>query len=144
MNNDDEGEQHPIDRSLGLQSVVPLGTTQAVSSLVRQAADDSAKEDFKFARANIREVITNAGDAIAALSQLADSSQNPRAYEVLAKLMDTVVNANKQLLDTQKQLRDLAEPEKASNGDQPQNVTNNLFVGSTADLARVIQNLNNK
>lgn len=134
MNDDDD----PINRSLGLG---PIPSQQnAITTIVEKISDDSAKEDFTFARANIREVVENCNDAIAKLSVIADQSQNPRAFEVLAKLMDSAVSASKHLLELQKDIRSISKPEETTK-EQAKLVTNNLFVGSTAELQKMISEL---
>ena len=129
-----------IGEALGLN---PLpAEIDTVKAIVAKAHDDSAKNDFEMARANIHEVIQNGLNAIDKLSQVADASQHPRAFEVLAKLMDTVVNANKDLLDLQSKIRDI-DAKDAPTNEQARSVTNNLFVGSTSDLQKVIENMKN-
>lgn len=130
-----------IGESLGL-SPMPSIDVNPVREIVARAHDNSAKNDFEMARANIHEVIQNGLNAIDKLSQVADASQHPRAFEVLAKLMDTVVNANKDLLDLQKKIRDI-DVRDAPTNEQAKSVTNNLFVGSTTDLQKVIENMKN-
>jgi len=131
-------DDDPIGKALGIP---PLeDKSKAVTTIVRDALNDSANEDFTFTRANLKEVILNANDAIEKLAQIADSSQNPRAFEVLAKLMDTVVNASDKLVDTHKKLQDIEKLMEPRNQDAKQ-VTNNLFVGSTSELLSVIQNM---
>jgi hypothetical protein len=132
-------DDNPINRSLGLGPIRSEST--ALSTIIQKVNDDSAREDFTFARANIREVVENASDAIAKLSVIADQSQNPRAFEVLAKLMDSVVNASKHLLEIQKDIRVIDKPD-APNNDSGKTVNNNLFVGSTSELAKVIADMN--
>ncbi len=137
MNDDDDS--NPIDRALGLN---PIQQTTAVSTILAKVHDDSAKEDFTFARANIREVVENANDAIAKLAVIADQSQNPRAFEVLAKLMDTTVAASKHLMEIQKDIRQIDKPDVPNSDEGKSQVTNNLFVGSTAELAAAISAIN--
>jgi len=132
-------EDNPINRSLGLGPIRSEST--ALSTIIQKVNDDSAREDFTFARANIREVVENASDAIAKLSVIADQSQNPRAFEVLAKLMDSVVSASKHLLEIQKDIRVIDKPD-VPNNDSVKTVNNNLFVGSTSELAKVIADMN--
>lgn len=131
-------DDNPINRALGL-SPIPSQQT-AISTIVEKINDDSAKEDFTFARANIREVVENANDAIAKLAVIADQSQNPRAFEVLAKLMDSAVSASKHLLEIQKDIREISKPDETTK-DQTKQVTNNLFVGSTAELQKMISDM---
>jgi hypothetical protein len=132
-------DDNPINRSLGLGPIRSEST--ALSTIIQKVNDDSAREDFTFARANIREVVENASDAIAKLSVIADQSQNPRAFEVLAKLMDSLVNASKHLLEIQKDIRVIDKPD-VPNNDSGKTVNNNLFVGSTSELAKVIADMN--
>jgi hypothetical protein len=117
-----------------------LPTNEAVKAIVSEAHNDSAKNDFEMARSNIHEVIQNGSFAIEKLAQIADSSQHPRAFEVLAKLMDTMLQANKDLLDLQKTIREISAKDAPVNGDS-KSVTNNLFVGSTADLQKALEEI---
>lgn len=130
MSNDD-----PINRALGLGPIPSQQT--AISTIVEKINDDSAKEDFTFARANIREVVENANDAIAKLAVIADQSQNPRAFEVLAKLMDSAVSASKHLLEIQKDIREISKPDETTK-EQAKQVYNSIFVGSTSELQKLI------
>lgn len=96
------------------------------------------KEDFNTARNNIHEVITKGTVALDYLLELAKASEHPRAFEVVGQLTKTLVDANKDLLEIQKKFKDLSEEKK----DSPQSVTNALFVGSTADLQKLIKGTN--
>lgn len=129
----------PISKAL---NITPLTTDNAVKSIVAKAHDDSAKNDFEMARSNIHEVIQNGVFAMEKLSQIADASQHPRAFEVLAKLMETMLQANKDLLSLQKDIREIEAKDTPTN-DEAKSVTNNLFVGSTAELQKVIENMKN-
>jgi hypothetical protein len=134
-------DESPIDKAFNL---TPMGNqSMAVSTLIAKAHDDSAREDFTFARANVREVVENANDAIAKLAVIADQSQNPRAFEVLAKLMDTTVAASKHLLELQKEIRDIDKAD-VPHDETAKSVTNNLFVGSTAELSKMLQSMRDK
>lgn len=132
-----DNSNNAIYNALGL---TPMITPDPVKSIVTKAHDDSAKNDFEMARSNIHEVIQNGNFAIEKLAQIADSSQHPRAFEVLAKLMDTMLQANKDLLDLQKTIRDISAKDTPINSDG-KSVTNNLFVGSTADLQKAIEEM---
>jgi hypothetical protein len=67
---------------------------------------------------------------------VARQSQHPRAYEVLATMMNTMVGASKDLLDLQAKKKKLLEDDPEAT---PQQVTNNLFVGSTAELQKYLK-----
>ncbi len=136
--NDDES---PIDRALNLGPVAKSDFGKTISTIVSSAKNDSANEDFTFARANIREIVENGSFAIEKLSVIADQSQNPRAFEVLAKLMDSMVAANKQLLDLQKEIRTIEKADVPHDEDAKKNVYNSLFVGSTTELQKMIEEM---
>jgi uncharacterized protein YsxB (DUF464 family) len=129
----------PLGAALNL---TPLATDNAVKSIVAKAHNDTAKNDFEMARANIHEVIQTGTYAIEKLSQIADQSQHPRAFEVLATLMKTMLDANKDLLDLQKKIREISAADEPTNENAKQ-VTNNLFVGSTAELQKAIEDMKN-
>ena len=60
----------------------------------------------------------------------------PRAYEVAGQLIKNVADATDKLMDLQKKLKDLDEDKNVKG---PTNVTNALFVGSTAELAKLLK-----
>lgn len=98
--------------------------------------DDDITKDYTYARENMYDVIERGTEALDYLLELAKASEHPRAFEVVATLTKTLVDANKDLLEVQTKLKKLREEDKQ---DSPQNVTNALFVGSTADLQKLIK-----
>jgi hypothetical protein len=110
--------------------------------LLTTSHDDSAKADFEMARSNIHNMIENGTEAIHKLAQIADSSQHPRAFEVLAKLMDTMLAANKDLMELQVKIRTIESSDSPMN-EKAKTINNNLFVGSTAELQKVIAEMKN-
>jgi hypothetical protein len=138
MNDDDKD---PISKAL---NVSPFeNTLNAVELIKAKAHDDSAKNDFEMARSNIYEVITTGQEALLKLSEIASSSQHPRAFEVLAKLMDSITSASKDLLVLQTKIREIDAADSPIN-EKAQTINNNLFVGSTAELQKVLKDLKNK
>ena len=134
----DNANNDPLSDALGIN---PLPSTDfAVKSIIANAHDDSAITDFETARSNIHTMIENGQEAMYKLAQIADSSQHPRAFEVLAKLMDTMLQANKDLMDLQTKIREIKNVDEPNNA-QAKSVTNNLFVGSTAELQKVIADM---
>ena len=85
-------------------------------------------------------MIEEGKEAMFKLSEIASSSQHPRAFEVYAKLMDTMMNANKELLNLQTKIRDIQHADSPVS-EKAKNVTNNLFVGSTAELQKMIKDI---
>jgi hypothetical protein len=134
----EEENNDPIGKALGLEPYEK--TESAVSNIIADAHNDSAKVDFETARANIHGMLMNGNEAMVKLAQIADSSQHPRAFEVLAKLMDTMLNANQKLLDLQIKIREIDSVDTPIS-DKAKTINNNLFVGSTAELQKVLQDM---
>jgi hypothetical protein len=102
------------------------------------------QSDYEFARSNLYSVIEKGSYALDSLLELAKASEHPRAFEVVGQLTKTLVDANKDLLAIQKQVKDLKKEEEEKEQPQGGNVTNNnLFVGSTADLLKLIKDGSN-
>ena len=112
----------------------------SIQAILASGHDDSATSDFELARINIHTMVQTATDAIDELADIAKQSQHPRAFEVLAKLIDSTVAANKSLLDLQDKIRQIKNADIPSN-EKAQTINNNLFVGSTAELQRLIKNI---
>jgi hypothetical protein len=100
---------------------------------------DDIDKDYEYTRGNLYSIIEKGQEAINGILELAQESEMPRAYEVAGQLIKSVSDATDKLMDLQKKLKDVEE-EKVSKG--PSNVTNALFVGSTADLAKLIKKEN--
>ena len=107
--------------------------------------DESVQDDFDYARDNMRQLISKGQNALDGILTIASGSEHPRAYEVAAALMKTMAETNKDLLELQKIKKVLQkEDPKAPQLDGPQSVTNNLFVGSTAELQKMIKDKQNE
>ena len=91
------------------------------------------KKDYEYTRGNLYSLIEKGQEAINGILQLAQESEMPRAYEVAGQLIKNVADATDKLMDLQKKLKNIEE-DKQPRG--PTNVTNALFVGSTAELAK--------
>jgi len=90
------------------------------------------------AKESIFEVIKTGEGALEAAAEIAGQSQNAKDLEVVGKLMDSIVNANKVLVDISKRKVDMHKQE-ANNSTGP--IANNIFVGSTADLYKMLQKM---
>ena len=97
---------------------------------------DDITRDYEYTRGNLYSIIEKGQEAINGILEIAQESEMPRAYEVAGQLIKSVSDATDKLIDLQKKLKDVNE-EKVSKG--PSTVNNALFVGSTADLAKLIK-----
>ena len=101
---------------------------------VKSGSEDIQK-DYEYTRGNLYSIIEKGQEAINGILELAQESEMPRAYEVAGQLIKNVADATDKLMDLQKKLKDVEE--ERSKG--PTNVTNALFVGSTADLTKLLK-----
>lgn len=97
---------------------------------------DDRTKDYEYARGNFYSIVEKGQEALNGALELAQETESARAYEVAGQLIKSVADATDKLLDLQKKLKDVEE-ESQSKG--PTNVTNALFVGSTADLAKLLK-----
>ena len=102
----------------------------------RLTKDDITK-DYEYTRGNLYSIIEKGQEAINGILELAQESEMPRAYEVAGQLIKSVSDATDKLMDLQKKLKDVEE-ESTQKG--PNTVNNALFVGSTAELAKLLKN----
>ena len=113
--------------------------------VVREKPDRLTKndisKDYEYTRGNLYSIIEKGQEAIDGILELAQESEQPRAYEVAGQLIKSVSDATDKLMDLQKKLKDVNEEDIRKS---PTNVTNALFVGSTAELAKMIKQENLK
>ena len=98
--------------------------------------DESIDADYEYARENLKLFIEQGKVAMENIIFLAKEGESPRAYEDVGQLIKTLSDTNKDLLDLGKKVKDLKN--KKDDTQQPQHVTNALFVGSTAELQKLI------
>lgn len=94
------------------------------------------KSDYEYTRGNLYSLIEKGQEAINGVLELAQDSEMPRAYEVAAQLIKNVGDVADKLMDLQLKIKEIEE-EKKDKG--PTNVTNALFVGSTAELSKLLK-----
>ena len=115
-------------------------TPEATNQLVTREGRDYTGDidtDYRYARENLYDLIENGSHALHELVEIAKASEHPRAFEVVASLMKTLTDANKDLLDIQTKVKKLRQEDGTAGG--PNNVTNALFVGSTAELQNMLK-----
>ena len=129
---DDTPENGCAPRKDQLTDVTNVGITRPD----RLTKDDITK-DYEYTRGNLYSIIEKGQEAINGILELAQDSEMPRAYEVAGQLIKSVSDATDKLMDLQKKVKDVNEdaPQKG-----PNTVNNALFVGSTAELAKLLKN----
>ena len=117
--------------------IVPIDAKKVSSEVEKiSSPQDDIKKDYEYTRGNLYSLIEKGQEAINGILELAQESEMPRAYEVAGQLIKNVADATDKLMELQKKLKDV-EDEKVSKG--PTTVNNALFVGSTAELAKLLK-----
>jgi len=100
--------------------------------------DESIDADYEYARENLKLFIEQGKVAMENIIFLAKEGESPRAYEVVGQLIKTLSDTNKDLLDLGKKVKDLKSKKDDTTQQPSQHITNALFVGSTAELQKLI------
>ena len=129
-----------IDNVLGVTDIVENVTkdvTPPKPVLVPKTTMDEQDidNDYKYQRENFYNLIERGQDAIDGILDLARESEHPRSYEVAGNLIKQVAEVTEKLGDLQTKMKKLKEVPNSA----PKNVTNALFVGSTAELQKMLK-----
>ena len=105
--------------------------------LVQQDMGDvnDAQADYEYQREQFYKLVDRGSVAIDGILELAKESEHPRAYEVAGNLIKQVADVTEKLGDLQEKMRKLKEVPDSG----PKSVTNALFVGSTAELQKMLK-----
>ena len=128
-----------IDKELGvIEKIVPkvIPTKSDVSHYSSElTGEDDIEDDYKYQRENFYNLIERGQDAIDGILEVAQQSDHPRAFEVAGNLISQVADVTEKLGKLQSAMKRLKEvPNNA-----PKNVTNALYVGSTAELQKLLK-----
>ena len=126
--------EQKLDELLEITEKVPVKKETKVI-VPRPKDDEDVSADYKYSRENFYNLVERGQDAIDGILELAKESDHPRTYEVAGQLIKNVGEVTEKLLDLQRKLKDLKEVPNSA----PKNVTNALFVGSTAELQKMIK-----
>ncbi len=113
--------------------IVPAEPVENVKPTI--SSDNDIKKDYEYTRGNLYSIIEKGQEAINGILELAQETEQPRAYEVAGQLIKSVSDATDKLMELQKKLKDVEEDKPKG----PTNVTNALFVGSTAELQKLLK-----
>jgi hypothetical protein len=111
-------------------------TVEEKVEAIASSVSNDLKKDYEYTRGNLYSIIEKGQEALNGILELAQESEMPRAYEVAGQLIKNVADATDKLIDLQKKLKDIDEQKVKG----PTNVTNALFVGSTAELSKLLKN----
>lgn len=124
-----------IEDALDIETSIVSTEPEETEIVKNQPDDNQIKKDYEYSRGNLYSLIEKGQEAVNGILELAQESDSPRAYEVAGQLIKNVADTTDKLIDLQKKMKELdEEPNKG-----PTNVTNALFVGSTAELSKLLK-----
>ena len=144
----------PIEQALGLRPMNELPTEEEQQNVpvkveeenpievaVPSPEDDETIQDIELARANIKNIIEKGDESLSELIELAKQSESPRAFEVSANMMKTLLDANRDFVEMSTKRKYAKEELMNPKEEEPAttNVTNNNLILSTADLLAMIK-----
>jgi len=113
-----------------------LPTEKTETSVAVPEQNKDIIDDYDYSRVKYKGILDKGEEALEGMMQLAAESEHPRAYEVLSGMLKNMADVTDKLMDLQKKKKDLSGESKK---EQPQGLTqNNVFVGSTTDLQRML------
>ncbi len=125
-----------IEEALNVDTEV-LGTVEDEprKNQLQKTGENDSEKDYSYSRAQLYSLVEKGQEAVNGILELAQESDSARAYEVAATTIKAVADTTDKLIDLQQKMKDLEQdPNKG-----PTNVTNALFVGSTAELSKLIK-----
>ena len=105
------------------------------SKAVEKDKKDSVR-DYEYTRGNLYSLIEKGQEALDSIMEVAQEGQQPRAFEVVSQLIKNVADTTDKLVDLQQKMKNL----EAEDSKGPSTVNNALFVGSTAELQKLLKN----
>ena len=108
---------------------------EAEKPKLKKSETQDVRQDYETTRAQLHNLVMKGQEAVDGILDVARSSDHPRAYEVAGQLIKNVGDVADKLIDLQKKMKDLDAEEKKIT----QNTTNALFVGSTAELQKLLK-----
>ena len=124
-----------IDEILEITSLVPtpeMAPEPPARIIPKTGKDDDI--DYNYARENYYNLIERNQDAVEEMLEIAKQSEHPRAFEVVGQLIKSGLDANKELMALHKTKKELSIEKNSS-----VNVNNAVFVGSTAELQKLLK-----
>ena len=130
-----------LKETFNIEEEAPIIEVDASSEIVEEPKKekpikkDDVTNDYEYTRGHLYSIIEKGQEAINGILELAQETETPRAYEVVGHLIKNVSDATDKLLDLQKKMHELEQDTKKQ---VPTTVNNALFVGSTAELSKLL------
>ena len=104
-------------------------------------SNDNIKSDYDYSRETYYDLIEKGRESLELMIEVARESEHPRAFEVLSGMIKGIADVNDKLMDLNKKKKDVEKSDVPALVDgNGGNTTNNVFLGSTTELQRFLQN----
>ena len=133
-----------IEKHLELGEEVPKHDVKVINPTVENVptvidSNGNKDNDFQYARENLYDIIEKGRDAMEELLEIAKAEESPRAFEVFGQLLKNMTDTQSTLMELHQKKQKLENDGDRQEVTRAQNVTNALFVGSTADLLKLVK-----
>jgi len=124
------------------EEIVPDSIGEIINSSkseIKASESNDFQLDYNEVRKNLKDLISKGSAAIDGILHIASEGESPRAYEVIGQLIKSVADTNKDLLDLHKKVKDITDVNVTNNNQTQTKIDNAIFVGSTADLQKMLR-----
>ena len=133
-----------IEKHLELGEESPKNDVKSINATVENVptvidSNENKDNDFQYARENLYDIIEKGRDAMEELLEIAKAEESPRAFEVFGQLLKNMTDTQQTLMELHQKKQKLENDGDRQEVSRAQNVTNALFVGSTADLLKLVK-----
>ena len=132
-----------IEKHLELGEKSPKGDIKVINAVENVPtvidSNENKDNDFQYARENLYDIIEKGRDAMEELLEIAKAEESPRAFEVFGQLLKNMTDTQQTLMELHQKKQKLENDGDRQEVTRAQNVTNALFVGSTADLLKLVK-----
>ena len=134
-------ETDKLSEALGIDPLPLLSPATITAPVASNAVVDTMDTDIEYVRQNLYDVISKTSEAVDQLMQISRESQHPRAYEVLAQLLKNQADTAHQIVDLHKKKKDIQKQDSlpSNPANTNMNVQNAVFVGTTAELLKIMK-----
>jgi len=141
MKNVEKVVENRIEKHLDLVEHNKSYYTEAeiLPAVVTTTSEEEKDTDFRYARENMYHIIERGRDAMDELLEIAKAEESPRAFEVFGQLLKNMTDTQEKLMELHQKKQKLENDGERQEVTKAQNVTNALFVGSTADLLKLVK-----
>ena len=141
MKNVDKVVENRIEKHLDLVEHNKTYYTEAeiLPAVTTTTSEEEKDTDFRYARENMYHIIERGRDAMDELLEIAKAEESPRAFEVFGQLLKNMTDTQEKLMELHRKKQIIENDGERQEVTKAQNVTNALFVGSTAELLKLVK-----